>query len=71
LSHRLTGSSRELRSQDGSWRRDDETHHNVLIDTARVPALLAADGIQAEVTSAFGSEQLPTGLRVLTGQRTA
>ena len=60
-----------VRSQDGSWRRDDETHHNVLIDTARVPALLAADGIQAEVTSAFGAEQLPTGLQVLIGQRTA
>jgi SAM-dependent methyltransferase len=54
---------------DGSWRRDDETHHNVLIDTARVPVLLAADGIQVKVASAFGTEQLPTGLRVLIGQR--
>jgi SAM-dependent methyltransferase len=60
-----------VRSQDGSWRRDDETHHNVLIDTARVPALLAAEGIQVTVASAFGTEQLPTGLRVLIGQRTA
>ena len=60
-----------VRSQDGSWRRDDETHPNVLIDTARVPALLAAEGIQVKVASAFGTEQLPTGLRVLIGQRTA
>jgi SAM-dependent methyltransferase len=60
-----------VRSQDGSWRRDDETHHNVLIDTARVPALLAAEGVKVEVASAFGTEQLPTGLRVLIGQRTA
>lgn len=26
------------RNEDGSWRRDDEHHENVLIDTARVPA---------------------------------
>jgi len=60
-----------VRGQDGSWRRDDETHHNVLIDTARVPALMAAEGVQVEVASAFGTEQLPTGLCVLIGQRTA
>ena len=60
-----------VRASDGSWRRDDETHHNVLIDTARVPALLAAEGIQVTVASAFGTEQLPTGLRVLTGRRAA
>jgi len=58
-------------NDDGSWRRDDETHHNVLIDTARVHTLLAADGIQVQVASAFGTEQLPTGLRVLIGRRAA
>ena len=56
---------------DGSWRRDDETHHNVLIDTARVPALLAAERVQVTVSSAFGTEQLPAGLRVLIGRRAA
>jgi SAM-dependent methyltransferase len=60
-----------VRSQDGSWRRDDETRHNVLIATARVPALLAAEGVQVGLASAFGTEQLPTGLRVLVGRRTA
>jgi SAM-dependent methyltransferase len=60
-----------VRASDGSWRRDDETHHNVLIDTTRVPALLAAEGVQATVASAFGTEQLPTGLRVLIGRRAA
>jgi SAM-dependent methyltransferase len=60
-----------VRAGDGSWRRDDETHHNVLIDTARVPALLAAEGVQVTVTSAFGTEPLPTGLRVLIGRRAA
>ena len=56
-------------NNDGSWRRDDERHHNVLIDTARVPTLLAAEGIDVQVASAFGTEQLPTGLRVLIGRR--
>jgi hypothetical protein len=60
-----------VRAGDGSWRRDDETHHNVLTDTARVPALLAAEGVQVTMTSAFGAEQLPTGLRVLIGRRAA
>jgi SAM-dependent methyltransferase len=60
-----------VRASDGSWRRDDETHHNVLIDTARVPALLAAEGVQVTVAPAFGTEQLPTGLRVLIGRRAA
>jgi len=59
-----------VRNGDGSWRRDDEMHHNVLTDTTRLPALLAAEGIQATVASAFGTEQLPAGLRVLIGQRT-
>jgi hypothetical protein len=58
-------------NDDGSWRRDDETHHNVLIDTARVPTLLAAEGIQVQVASAFGTEQLPPGLHVLIGRRPA
>ena len=30
-----------VRNQDGSWRRDDERHDNVLIDTTRLPGLLA------------------------------
>jgi SAM-dependent methyltransferase len=54
---------------DGSWRRDDELHHNVLIDTARVPALLAGEGVQVSVAAAFGTEQLSAGLRVLIGRR--
>ncbi len=58
-----------VQGDDGSWRRDDECHHNVLIDTARVPTLLAAEGVQVTVASAFGAEQLPTGLRVLIGRR--
>jgi len=60
-----------VRDAGGSWRRDDETHHNVLIDTARVPTLLAAEGVDVQVAAAFGTEQLPAGLRVLIGRRAA
>jgi hypothetical protein len=58
-----------VREHDGSWRRDDERHDNVLADTAHVPALLAAEGVEVKVTSAFGTEQLPAGLCVLIGKR--
>jgi hypothetical protein len=50
-----------MRNDDGSRRRDDERHDNVLIDTARVPGLLAGEGVEVRVTSAFGTERLPTG----------
>ncbi len=58
-----------IRNDDGSWRRDDERHDNVLIDTARVPAILANHGVQASVGTSFGSEELPTGLRAVLGRR--
>lgn len=59
------------RNDDGSWRRDDERHDNVLIDTSRIPALLAPYGIQARIAPSFGSEQLPEGLVAVIGHRTA
>jgi SAM-dependent methyltransferase len=58
-----------LRESDGAWRRDDETHDNVMIDTRAVPALLAAQGVRAEVLAAFGSEEFPPGLRAIVGRR--
>ncbi len=54
---------------DGCWRRDDERHDNILIDTAQVPGLLAAQDIQVTVGAAFGDEHLPPGLAVLIGRR--
>jgi SAM-dependent methyltransferase len=54
---------------DGSWRRDDERHVNVLIDTSRVPARLAEHGVRATVEAAFGGEMLPAGLRAIVGSR--
>lgn len=59
-----------VRNDDGTWRRDDERHDNVLVDTATVPPLLAAEGVTATVQSSFGDEKLPAGLHVITGTRT-
>ena len=36
-------------NEDGSWRRDDERHDNVLVDTGRVPGLLGEHGVRATV----------------------
>lgn len=60
-----------VKNDDGSWRRDDERHDNVLIDTTLVPGLLAQHGADAQVRPSFGTEQLPTGLRALVGHRPA
>jgi SAM-dependent methyltransferase len=58
-----------VREDDASWRRDDERHDNVLVDTSRVPALLRKHGVEATVASSFGSETLPVGLRAVIGHR--
>ena len=58
-----------VRNQDGSWRRDDERHDNVLIDTSRLPGLLANHEVDATVASSFGAETLPIGLRAVVGHR--
>jgi SAM-dependent methyltransferase len=60
-----------IRDDDGSWRRGDERHDNVLIETDRVPALLAEAGVEATVRASFGSEELPAGLRAIVGHRPA
>ena len=58
-----------LRNDDGTWRRDDERHENVLVDTAAVPALLAEHGVQARVAESFGDEELPDGLVAIVGRK--
>ncbi len=60
-----------VRNSDGSWNRDDERHDNVLVDTARVPTLLAGHGIQASIRASFGNEELPVGLVAVIGRRPA
>ena len=58
-----------VRNDDGSWRRDDERHDNVMVDTTLVPAVLAAEGVEVEVRESFGTEELPVGLRAIVGGR--
>ncbi|MGZ5290833.1 MAG: class I SAM-dependent DNA methyltransferase, partial [Actinomycetota bacterium] len=60
-----------MRNEDSSWRRDDERHENVLIDTTLVPELLERHGVSARLEVAFGSEQLPQGLHTVVGHRSA
>ena len=58
-----------LRDEDGRWRRSDERHDNVLLDTSRLPEFLARQGLEASMRSSFGDEQLPPGLRTIVGHR--
>lgn len=58
-----------IRNDDGRWRRDDERHDNVLIDTSRVPSLLGKHGLEASVSSSFGRDDLPVGLVAVIGRR--
>jgi hypothetical protein len=58
-----------LPNHDGSWRRDDERHDNVLVDTSKAPPLLAALGVAARVEGGFGRQVLPEGLVALVGRR--
>jgi SAM-dependent methyltransferase len=57
------------RNADGSWRRDDERHDNVLVDTSTIPDLLRQSGVDAVVGRSFGAEELPQGLRTVIGER--
>jgi SAM-dependent methyltransferase len=59
-----------IRREDGTWRRDDERHDNVLLDTSKVPELLARYGVEATVSASFGDEQLPAGLVAVVGRKT-
>jgi SAM-dependent methyltransferase len=53
----------------GAWRRSRERHENVLVDTSRIPALLAGSGVRAAVGTSFGAAELPAGLRAVTGRK--
>ena len=60
-----------VRADDGTWRRDDEVHENVLIDTSLVPPLLAAHGVVVQVGDSFGDEELDDGLVTIVGTKPA
>jgi SAM-dependent methyltransferase len=58
-----------MRNDDGTWRRDDERHDNILVDTTRIPPLLASAGLTVTVGKSFGEQELPAGLRTVIGRR--
>lgn len=60
-----------VKEDDGRWRRSDERHTTVLVDTGLVPAWLAGAGVDAEVRAGFGAERLPQGLVAVVGTRRA
>ena len=60
-----------VRSDPASWRRSDEVHDNVLIDTTKLPSLLQTHGVQARIGVSFGSERLPIGLVTVVGMKPA
>ena len=57
------------RNGDGTWRRDDERHDNILVDTGRIPALLAEHGVDVVLGDAFGEEEPIVGLTTIVGRR--
>lgn len=59
-----------VRNDDGTWRRDDEQHDNVLVDTSTIPDLFAQRGVTVTVADRFGDEEQPPGLKAVTGMRT-
>jgi SAM-dependent methyltransferase len=58
-----------LRNDDGTYRRSDERHDNVLLDTTLIPGLLESTGVDVTVQPSFGTETLPVGLRAVIGRR--
>jgi SAM-dependent methyltransferase len=58
-----------VRESEGRWRRDDERHDNVLVDVAAIPAMLATEGIAAEVRSGFDDQPMTGGLVAVVGTR--
>ena len=57
-----------VRNEDGTWRRDDERHDNVMVATRRVPGLLRNHGVEATIGASFGGEHLPAGLHTVVGR---
>jgi SAM-dependent methyltransferase len=58
-----------VRNDDGTWRRDDERHDNVLVDIAAIPPLLAEEGVDAVARRSFGTWELPVGLYAVVGTK--
>ena len=60
-----------VRNEDGTWRRDDERHVNVLVDAAELAGRLTTAGLEeVEVARGFDArQQMEEGLVAITGVR--
>lgn len=60
-----------VRTADGTYRREDEHHSNVLLDTSTLPALLREHGLTAAIGTSFDDDEhpLPPGLKSVIGRR--
>ncbi len=58
-----------FRREGETWRRSDEHHRNVTFESDDALRVLSNHGIDAQLRVAFGDEQLPAGLVVLSGVR--
>lgn len=60
-----------VRDADGRYRRQDEHHRNVLLDTSTVPALLHQHGVIAAIGPSFRDDDhpLPIGLKSIIGHK--
>ena len=60
-----------VRDADGRYRRDDEHHRNVLVDTSTIPTLLQEYGVIAAISDSFDDEEhpLPVGLKSVIGHK--
>jgi len=60
-----------VRQADGAYRRREEYHRNVLIDTSTVPDLLRRHGVQATIGTTFDDPEypVPRGLKTVVGHR--
>lgn len=60
-----------VRDADDRYRRAEEHHRNVLLDTSTIPALLHAHGVTATIGQSFhdSDHPLPVGLKSIIGRR--
>jgi SAM-dependent methyltransferase len=60
-----------VRTAEGGFRRDEEYHGNVLVDTSTVPELLRQHGVATEIGRSFNDADrpLPIGLRSVIGRK--
>jgi SAM-dependent methyltransferase len=56
-----------VRLPNGTFRRSDEHHENVLLRTADIPEFVATHALDVEVRNSFGTETLPVGLKAIIG----